>query len=89
MRLPSPRRRHKNRQAGPVDGAVVHPTSGKRARAGLAQRFKGALVRRQVARAIGTIPASAALAVGLAIGVCIGVALVLGTLAELIREANA
>lgn len=79
--------RRQDRQAGRAVGAVVAAPMGKRAaRAGLVQRIRGALVRRQVVRAVAQIPAGAALAVGLAVGIVIGVALVLGTISEIIRE---
>lgn len=80
------RLRRKNRQAGPDAGAVVAAPMGKRARAGLVQHIRGALVRRQAIKAVASIPAGAALAVGLAVGIAIGAALMLSTIVQLVKE---
>lgn len=57
-------------------------------RAGLVQRVRGALVRRQVIKAVASVPAGAALVLGLAVGVLLGAALMLSVIVDAAREAS-
>lgn len=84
------RRGKLERQAGRAAGAAVAaaPLGKWSGPAGLVKRVRGALVRRQVIKAVASVPAGAALVLGLAVGIMLGAALMLSVIVDAAREGS-